>query len=71
MGMTEKSQKKFWRMKIYKFLGKDKIRKIFHGVLNFFLKQGKSETEGKCIIALGGWTPLTVTGLTHSAHYSL
>jgi len=33
-----------------KILGKIKIGEIFHGVQKF---RGKSETEGKCIIASG------------------
>src|SRR6218665_792659 len=45
-------------MKIEKVLGKGKIWKIFNGVQNLFRKQWASETEGNCIIASGGWTPL-------------
>jgi len=52
--MTKKGHKKFRRMKIEKKSGKGKICEIFHGIRKFFGNRGGSETEGKCIIALGG-----------------
>jgi|SRR6218665_1474328 len=40
------------------FREKGKIFEIFKKVRKFSENRGKSETEGKCIMASGGWTPL-------------
>ena len=37
---------------------KAKLGKIFNGVWKTFGNKGMSDTEGKCIIASGGWTPV-------------
>ena len=41
-------------MKIGNFVGKGNIFGIFHRVRKFVENRGKSETGGKCIMAIGG-----------------
>jgi len=61
--LLKKGRQKFWRMKIKTFFWeKVKLGKFcMESEKNFGNRRGKSETEGKWIIASqGGWAPLVI-----------